>query len=253
MTPDDVRRYATGPTVGLAIGYAQANLIAVPFDWAYEMLLFTQRNPKPCPVLDVTDPGCPHTVLAPGADLRTALPRYRVWEYGALAAEPANATAFWREDLVAFLLGCSFTFDGALAGVGVPLRHVEQGRNVAMYVTDRECQPAGRLHGPMVVSMRMIPADLVDRAVRVSARMPAVHGSPVHVGDPAALGIDDLSNPDFGDPVESEIGDVPVFWACGVTPQTVLMDSKPPFAITHAPGHMFVTDVLDVEYQIVCP
>jgi uncharacterized protein YcsI (UPF0317 family) len=251
MTPDDVRRCATGPTTGLASGFAQANLIAVPFDWAYEMLLFTQRNPKPCPVLDVTDPGSPHTVLAPGADLRTAIPRYRVWQEGELVDEPTDATPHWREDLVAFLVGCSFTFESALVRAGVPLRHVDQGRNVAMYVTDRECRPAGRLHGPMVVSMRMVPAGLVDRAVRVSARMPAVHGSPVHIGDPAALGIADLSTPDFGDPVVAEDGDVPVFWACGVTPQAVLMASKPPFAITHAPGHMFVTDVLDSEYQLV--
>lgn len=248
MTPEDVRRHETGPTAGLAKGYTQANLIAVPADWAYEMLLFAQRNPKPCPVLDVTDTGSPHTALAPGADLRTAIPRYRVWRDGALVDEPREVTGHWREDLVAFLIGCSFTFESALADAGVPLRHVEQGRNVAMFVTDRACRPAGRLHGPMVVSLRMIPAPLVDLAVRISARMPAVHGGPVHVGDPAALGIADLSTPDFGDPVECEPGDVPVFWACGVTPQAVLMTSRPPFAITHAPGHMLVTDVLDTDY-----
>ena len=250
MTPEDVRRHATGPTAGLASGYAQANLIAVPLDWAYEMLLFAQRNPKPCPVLDVTDPGSPYTVLAEGADLRTSIPRYRVWRDGVLVDEPGDATSCWREDLVAFLIGCSFTFENGLARAGIPLRHLEQGRNVAMYVTDRECRPAGRLHGPMVVSMRMVPAPLVDRAVRISARMPAVHGAPVHIGDPAALGIADLSTPDFGDPVDGEPGDVPMFWACGVTPQAALMASTPPFAITHAPGHMFVTDVLDAEYQI---
>ncbi len=247
--PEDVRTHATGPTAGLAPGYAQANLIAVPEDWAYEMLLFAQRNPKPCPVLDVTDTGSPHTVLAPGADLRTAIPRYRVWRDDELADEPTDATGHWRDDLVAFLIGCSFTFESALAGAGVPLRHVARGRNVAMYVTDRECRPAGRLHGPLVVSMRQIPAELVDTAVAVSEKMPAVHGAPVHVGDPAALGITDLSTPDFGDPVEPEPGDVPVFWACGVTPQAALMASKPPFAITHAPGHMLVTDVPDTEYR----
>jgi uncharacterized protein YcsI (UPF0317 family) len=195
----------------------------------------------------VTDPGSPRTVLAPGADLRTAVPRYRVWHDGELAAEPADATAHWRDDLVAFLIGCSFTFESALAAAGVPLRH---GRNVPMYVTNRECRPAGRLHGPLVVSLRMLPADMVDTAVRVSGLMPAVHGAPVHVGDPAALGIADPSVPDFGDPPVAEPGDVPVFWACGVTPQAVLMASRPPFAITHAPGHMFVTDVPDTEYRI---
>jgi uncharacterized protein YcsI (UPF0317 family) len=250
VTPEDVRRDASGPTTGLAVGYAQANLIAVPADWAYDMLLFAQRNPKPCPVLDVTDSGSPRTVLAPGADLRTDLPRYRVWRDGDLVAEPVDASPYWRADLVAFLIGCSFTFEGALARAGVPLRHVEQGRNVAMYVTGTRCRPAGRLHGPLVVSMRMIPAGLVDTAVRVSGLMPAVHGAPVHVGDPAGLGIDDLAQPAFGDPVDAEPGDVPVFWACGVTPQEALRASRPPFAITHAPGHMFVTDVPDTEYAV---
>ncbi|HWO64805.1 MAG TPA: putative hydro-lyase [Umezawaea sp.] len=250
MTPDEVRARANGPTSGLAPGFAQANLIAVPEDWAYEVLLFTQRNPKPCPVLDVTDAGSGRTVLAPGADLRTAIPRYRVWRDGELVDEPADATPFWRDDLVSFLIGCSFTFEGALVAAGVPLRHVDQGRNVSMFVTNRECRAAGRVHGPMVVSLRWIPADLVETARRVSALMPAVHGAPVHVGDPAELGIADPSTPDFGDAVVPEEGDVPVFWACGVTPQAALMASKPPFAITHAPGHMFVTDVPDSTYRV---
>jgi uncharacterized protein YcsI (UPF0317 family) len=196
MRPADVRQRVTGPTAGLAPGYTQANLIAVPTDWAYDMLLFAQRNPKPCPVLDVTDPGSPVTVLAPDADLRTDVPRYRVWREGVLTDAPTDATPYWRDDLVAFLIGCSFTFEAALVAAGVPLRH---GRNVPMYVTDRECRPAGRLHGPMVVSLRMVPAAMVDTAVRVSGLMPAVHGAPVHVGDPAGLGIADLGAPDFGD------------------------------------------------------
>jgi uncharacterized protein YcsI (UPF0317 family) len=248
MTPAEVRTRATGPTAGLAPGYTQANLIAVPLDWAYDMLLFAQRNPKPCPVLDVTDTGSPRTALADGADLRTDVPRYRIWRDGALVDTPTDATPYWRDDLVAFLIGCSFTFESALAAAGVPLRH---GRNVPMYVTDRECRPAGRLHGPMVVSLRMIPAALVDTAVRVTALMPAVHGAPVHIGNPHELGITDLDSPDFGDPPVGEPGDVPVFWACGVTPQAVLMRTRPPFAITHAPGHMFVTDVRDAEYQLL--
>jgi uncharacterized protein YcsI (UPF0317 family) len=250
VTPDEVRARCGGPTSGLAPGFAQANLIAVPEDWAYDVLLFTQRNPKPCPVLDVTDAGDHRTVLAPGADLRTAIPRYRVWRDGELVDEPADATPFWRDDLVSFLIGCSFTFEGALVAAGVPLRHVDQERNVSMFVTNRECRAADRMHGPMVVSLRWIPADLVDTAARVSGLMPAVHGAPVHAGDPAELGIADLSTPDFGDAVVPEEGDVPVFWACGVTPQAALMASKPPFAITHAPGHMFVTDVPDSTYRV---
>ncbi len=238
------------PTTGWAPGFTQTNLIAVPEDWAYDVLLFCQRNPRPCPVLDVSDPGDPSTRLAPDADLRTDLPRYRVWQNGALSGEITDASGLWRSDMVAFSIGCSFTFEAALAAEGVPLRHVDQGRNVAMYVTNRECVPAGRLHGPMVVSMRQIPEDRVDDVVRVTRGMPAVHGAPVHVGDPAALGITDLGKPDFGDPVDAEPGDVPVFWACGVTPQAALMASRPPFAITHAPGHMFVTDKLDSEFRV---
>jgi uncharacterized protein YcsI (UPF0317 family) len=238
------------PTAGWSVGHAQANLIAVPRDWAYDVLLFCQRNPKPCPVLDVTDAGSWTTALAPDADLRTDLPRYRVWEHGELVAEPADARPYWRDDLVTFLIGCSFTFETGLAEAGVPLRHVDQGRNVAMYVTDRACRPAGRLHGPMVVSMRQIPAGLVETARRVSGLMPAVHGAPVHIGDPTALGIADLDRPDFGDPVVAEAGDVPVFWACGVTPQAALMASRPPFALTHSPGYMFLTDVPDQEYRV---
>lgn len=250
MTPADLRRTTSGPTAGLAPGYAQANLVAVPADWAYDVLLFTQRNPKPCPVLDVTDPGDRATVLAPDADLARDVPRYRIWEHGELSAEPTDATDHWRDDLVAFLIGCSFTFESALTRAGVPLRYVDQGRNVPMYVTDRECRPAGRIHGPLVVSMRYVPADLVPTAHATTARMPAVHGAPVHAGDPGELGIKDLDHPDFGDPTTPEPGDVPVFWACGVTPQAAVMASKPPFAITHAPGHMFITDIRDDDYTI---
>jgi uncharacterized protein YcsI (UPF0317 family) len=237
-------------TTGWCAGVTQANLIAVPADWAYDVLLFCQRNPKPCPVLDVSDPGMPRTVLAANADLRTDLPRYRVWRGGDLVEEPTDVSALWRDDLVAFLIGCSFTFERALTAAGVPLRHVVEGRNVAMYRTTRECRPSGRLHGPLVVSMRLIPDELVETAVDVTARMPAVHGAPVHIGDPAALGITDLGRPDFGDAPEPRPGETPVFWACGVTPQAALMASRPPFAITHAPGHMFITDTPEDEYRI---
>jgi uncharacterized protein YcsI (UPF0317 family) len=230
----------------MAPGHTQANLIAVPADWAYDVLLFAQRNPKPCPVLDVTEPGDPRTVLAPDADLRTDLPAYRVWVDGSLAAECPEVTEFWRPDLVAVLIGCSFTFESALMAAGVPLR----GSTVPMYVTNRPCRPTPRLRGPLVVSMRPIPADLVPTAVEVTRLMPAVHGAPVHVGDPSQLGIANLDRPDFGVPVEVRDGELPVFWACGVTPQAAVMASRPPFAITHAPGHMFIADVLDSDYRI---
>ena len=237
------------PSSGWAPGYTQANLVVLPRDWAWDMLLFGQRNPRPVPLLDVGDTGSWRTVLAPDADLRTDLPRYRVWRDGELAGEPTDVTDLWSEDLVAFLIGCSFSFETALLDAGVPVRNIEQGRNVSMYRTDRACRPAGRLSGPLVVSMRPVPGALVATAVQVTARMPQVHGAPVHVGAPAALGIADLARPDFGDPVRFEDGDVPVFWACGVTPQAALMASRPPFAITHAPGHMFVTDVPDTVHR----
>ncbi|MFC4495738.1 putative hydro-lyase [Streptomyces ovatisporus] len=244
------RAGSTAPTSGWAPGCTQVNIISVPRDWAYDVLLFCQRNPRPCPVLDVTDPGETSTVLAPGADLRTDLPAYRVWEDGELVEEPEEVTGRWRNDLVTFLIGCSFTFEWALAGAGVPLRHLEQERNVPMYVTDRPCRPAGQMHGPMVVSMRPVPEELVGTAARITGRMPAVHGAPVHSGDPSRIGIADLGSPDFGDAVDARPGDVPVFWACGVTPQAAVMASRPPFAITHAPGRMFITDVRDERYLV---
>ncbi|MFE7654419.1 putative hydro-lyase [Streptomyces bottropensis] len=245
------RSGVAGSTAGVAAGHTQANLISVPADWAYDMLLFCQRNPKPCPVLDVTDAGAWTTPLAPGADLRTDLPRYRVWEHGELVAEPTDVVDVWREDLVSFLIGCSFTFESALTGAGVPMRHIEQGRNVSMYVTDRRCRPAGRMRGPMVVSMRPVPPEHLATAIRESSLLPAVHGGPVHCGDPAGLGIADLSRPDFGDPVDAEPDDIPVFWACGVTPQAAVTASRPPFAITHAPGQMFLTDARDEQYRVL--
>jgi uncharacterized protein YcsI (UPF0317 family) len=237
------------PSSGWSAGFTQANMVVLPKDWAFDMLLFAQRNPRPVPLLDVSDPGSFRTALAPDADLRTDLPRYRVWRDGELVDEPTDVTDLWTDDLVTFLIGCSFSFERALMDAGVPVRNIEQGRNVSMYRTNVDCRPAGRLSGPLVVSMRPVPGPLVVAAVQVTSRMPDVHGAPVHVGSPASLGIDDLSRPDFGDPLEIAEDDVPVFWACGVTPQAALMASKPPFAITHAPGHMFVTDVPDSVYR----
>ena len=242
------RRFREGlvtPTAGWSAGYAQANLIAVPREYAFDLLLFAQRNPKPCPILDVLEPGQYTGPLLEGGDIRTDIPAYRIYRDGVLTDEVADATAHWRDDLVAFLVGCSFSFEDALLEAGVPVRHIEEGRNVPMYRTNRPCRPAGRMRGPLVVSMRPIPAEQVADAVRVTSRYPGVHGAPVHVGDPAALGITDLARPGVAEVGTIRAGEIPVFWACGVTPQAAVMESKPPLAIGHAPGHMLVTDLRD--------
>jgi uncharacterized protein YcsI (UPF0317 family) len=242
----------TRPTAGLAPGRTQANLVVLPEADAFDFMRFCLRNPKPCPLLEVTDPGSPEPAeTAPGADLRTDVPRYRVYRDGELAAEPADVRDEWRDDLVAFLIGCSFTFERALLAQGLPVRHLEQGCNVPMYRTARECTPAGRFAGPLVVSMRPMTPEQAIRATQVTSRYPSVHGAPVHVGDPAALGISDLGAPDYGDPVEIRDGEVPVFWACGVTPQAVAVASRPALMITHAPGHMFLTDVEDAQLAVL--
>ena len=236
------------PTAGLAPGFVQANLVILPRDLAFDFLLFAQRNPKPCPVIEVTDVGSSEPKLsAPGADLRTDVPRYCVYRDGALASEVTDLRSVWRDDFVSFLLGCSFTFESALLQAGVPVRHIEEGRNVPMFITSIPCAPAGVFRGPLVVTMRPIPAPLVARAVQISGRYPGVHGAPVHLGDPATIGIRDLRAPDFGDAVTIRPGEVPVFWACGVTPQAVAMQAKPPLMLTHAPGHMFITDLRNEE------
>jgi uncharacterized protein YcsI (UPF0317 family) len=255
MSGADIRQHARsgaldGPTAGMALGYVQANLVVVRKELAFDFLLFCQRNPKPCPLLDITELGSPEPrLVAPGADLRTDLPRYRVYEKGKLIDEPGDLEARWEDNLVAFLLGCSFTFEGALINAGVPVRHLETGCNVPMYLTNRLCRPAGVFKGPMVVSMRPLTPELTVKAIEICGRFPRAHGSPIHFGDPQALGIRDLATPDFGDPVEMRPGEVPVFWACGVTPQAVAMEARPDLLITHKPGHMFVTDLRDFELE----
>jgi uncharacterized protein YcsI (UPF0317 family) len=239
-----------GPTPGVALGYVQANLVVVPKEFAFDFLLFCQRNPKPCPLLDVTEPGDPEPKgVAPGADLRTDLPAYRVWRDGRLADEPTDVRRAWRDDFVSFVIGCSFTFENALLEARLPVRHIEQGLNVPMYNTSRPCRPAGRFSGPLVVSMRPMAPEQAVAATRVCARFPRAHGVPVHLGDPAAIGIRDLARPDYGDAVEIRPGEMPVFWACGVTPQAALMRARLPIAITHKPGHMFLTDLRDAELE----
>lgn len=238
------------PTPGFSAGYAQANLITLQKEDAFDFLIFAQRNPKSCPLLGVLEPGDTSSDLLVGGDIRTDIPGYRVFRDGVLTEELTEVAGLWRDDLVSFIIGCSFTFETALLDNGVPVAHIDQGRNVPMYRTNVPTTPAGKFHGPMVVSMRPIPANQVADAVRITSRYPSVHGAPVHVGDPAAIGIDDLAHPDFGDAVDIAPGTVPVFWACGVTPQSVVMSSKPELAITHAPGYMLVTDARDLWYQV---
>ncbi len=256
-TPRDVReliRSGTwrGVTSGIAPGYVQANLAILPRELAFDFLLFCQRNPKPCPVLEVMEPGRIEPALtAPGADIRTDIPGYRVYENGRLVAEVESLLTYWRDDLVSFLLGCSFSFEAAMIDAGIPLRHQDNGGNVAMYVTSMPTTPAGVFSGPMVVSMRPIKREQIVRAVQVTSRFPATHGAPVHIGDPAGIGISDLDNPDFGDPVEVRAGEEPVFWACGVTPQAVALNCKPSLMITHSPGRMFITDQRDADYAVL--
>lgn len=236
----------THHTSGLADDHVQGNVVILPEAQANDFLRYCQRNPKPCPLLAVSEPG--HALLPTlGKDINicTDVPRYRVWRDGELVEEPCDITGLWRNDLVTFVIGCSFSFEQALMQAGLPLRHVQQGRNVAMYRTNIATQPAGVFHGPMVVSMRPMKAAAVIRAVQVTSRFPDVHGAPVHIGDPSLIGIADLSAPDYGDAVEVMPDELPVFWACGVTPQAAIRQARPAFCITHAPGAMLITDLLN--------
>ena len=240
----------TGQTSGLCNGYAQANLVTLPRDIAYDFLLFTQRNPRPCPLLEVSDTGSRLLQqIAPGADIATDLPKYRIYEHGVLTGEYTDVVKFWRKDFVSFLIGCSFSFEGELLAADVPVRHIEEGKNVPMYNTNIPCKPAGIFHGNLVVSMRPIPYELIPKAVLITGQMPKVHGAPIQIGAPEAIGITDLEHPDYGEMVTIRPGEVPVFWPCGVTPQNIIMSSRPEFVITHAPGHMLITDVKNVNLK----
>ncbi len=234
----------TGPTSGLAPGNVQANLVILPRELANDFLRFAQANPRPCPVLAVSEPGDPgFPTLARDFDVRTDVPRYRVWRDGELVEEPTDVRHVWRDDLVSFAIGCSFSFEEALIEDGIEVRHIACGSNVPMYRTSIACVPAGVFHGPLVVSMRPLrPADAI-RAVQITSRFPSVHGAPVHLGLPGQIGIKDLGKPDYGDAVPVHPDELPVFWACGVTPQAAIAAVKPPFCITHAPGAMMITDL----------
>jgi uncharacterized protein YcsI (UPF0317 family) len=240
-----IRRGAfVGQTSGLAPGNVQANLVILPKALAHDFLRFAQANPKPCPVLAVTEPGDPRLpTLGEDLDLRSDLPRYRVWRNGELVEEPTDISHVWRDDLVGFAIGCSFSFEEALVEDGIEVRHIARGCNVPMYRTNIPCVSAGVFKGPLVVSMRpMKPADAI-RAVQITSRFPSVHGAPVHLGMPEAIGIKDIAMPDYGDAVPVNSGELPVFWACGVTPQAVIAEARPEFCITHSPGCMLITDL----------
>lgn len=233
-------------TSGLADEHVQGNLVVLPKAYADDFLLYCQRNPKPCPVLAVSNMGARDLpTLGADIDIATDLPRYRVWRHGELVDQPTDVSALWRDDLVSFVIGCSFSFEQALMDAGLPLRHVQQGLNVAMYRTNMPTAAAGPFSGPMVVSMRPMKAADAIRAVQITSRFPNVHGAPVHIGDPALIGIADLSRPDYGDAVDVMPDELPVFWACGVTPQAAIQQARPEFCITHAPGAMLITDLLN--------
>ena len=256
-TPKEMRKLIckqeiTGPTSGMSKGFTQANLVILKKEHAFDFLLFCQRNPKSCPLLDVTEPGSFHpSKIAKEADLRKDIPKYRIYKDGIYTEEVTDITEYWEEDMVGFLLGCSFTFETPMLESGIPIRHIEENCNVPMFKTNIACDKAGIFEGPTVVSMRpMTPKDAI-RAIQITTNLPDVHGAPIHIGDPSKIGIGDIFKPDFGDAVTIKEGEIPVFWACGVTPQAVAMESKPSIMITHAPGHMFISDVRDRELSIL--
>ena len=248
-TPHEIRRLArtgklTGPTGGLAPGHLQANLAMVPRVVADDFQAFCEGNPKPCPLLEMTEPGSFQLLkLASGVDLRTDLPKYRVYQKGALVEEPVEITGWWRDDLVSFLLGCSFSFEEAMLRSSLPVRHIEEGRNIPMYLTNIPCKPAGIFRGNTVVSMRPLKPTQVKQVVDLTSRYSFAHGAPLQIGDPMAIGIHSLDHPDFGESVTIYPDEVPVFWACGVTSQIAILEAKIELAITHNPGSMFVSDI----------
>jgi uncharacterized protein YcsI (UPF0317 family) len=236
----------SGHTSGLADGHVQGNVVILPEALANDFLLYCQRNPKPCPLLAVSEPGqAKLPELGNDIDICTDVPRYRVWRDGAMIEEPTDISHLWRKDLVTFVIGCSFSFEQALMDAGLRIAHIEQNVNVPMFRTNIATHAAGVFHGPLVVTMRPFKAQDAIRAIQITSRFPDVHGAPVHMGDPAQIGITDLSKPDYGDAVKVQPDEIPVFWACGVTPQAAITQAKPAFCITHAPGAMLITDLLN--------
>ena len=239
------------PTSGVASGYVQANLVMLPEAQAFNFLLFCVRNPKPCPILDVLEPGVFEPKIAPSADLRTDLPRYNIFENSQLKEEVQDVVKYFRDDMVSFLLGCSFSFENAMQAAGLPIRNIEQGKNVSMYITNRPCISAGPFSANLVVSMRPLTPEQAVRAVQVTTRFHLTHGAPVHMGSPEEIGIKDINQPDFGDAVTIRPGEIPVFWACGVTSALAVTSTPLPLVMTHAPGHMFVSDLKDEDLTLL--
>jgi uncharacterized protein YcsI (UPF0317 family) len=241
----------SGPTSGMAPERVQGNVVILPRGLAADFLRFCQGNPKPCPLIGVSEAGDPALpMLGEGIDIRTDVPRYRVFRHGRCVEEPTDILGWWRDDLVAFVLGCSLSFEQALLGAGLRVKHIETGTAVPMYATSIQTQPAGAFRGPMVVSMRPYRPAQAIRAIQITSRFPTMHGAPVHLGMPEAIGIRDLAQPDFGSPVEVLPEELPVFWACGVTPQAVVEAAKLEFCITHYPGAMLITDLRNAEIAL---
>jgi uncharacterized protein YcsI (UPF0317 family) len=256
MTPTEFRKKVRNneyqkPTAGMCPGYAQTNLIFLPWEDAYDFLLFAQRNPKPIPILEVTEVGSRELqTLGNDIDVATDFPKYRIYRNGKMIDEYLSVVDFWREDLVSFLIGCSFSFEDLLVDAGIEIRHITEKANVPMFNTNIPLKQAGKFSGNMVVSMRPIKSSQIATAVNVTNRLPGVHGAPIQIGNPAEIGIYDLANPDYGDAVTINENEIPVFWACGVTPQAAVMASKPKFAITHSPGHMLITNVSNKDLSV---
>jgi len=256
MTPTEFRKKVRNneyqkPTAGMCPGYAQTNLIVLPWEDAYDFLLFAQRNPKPIPILEVTEVGSRELqTLGNDIDVATDFPKYRIYRNGKMVDEYLSVVDFWREDLVSFLIGCSFSFEDLLVDAGIEIRHITEKANVPMFNTNIPLKQAGKFSGNMVVSMRPIKSSQIATAVNVTNRLPGVHGAPIQIGNPAEIGIYDLANPDYGDAVTINENEIPVFWACGVTPQAAVMASKPKFAITHSPGHMLITNISNKDLSV---
>lgn len=252
MTPEEAWKLIRDgeidrPTAGMCAGYAQANLVILPKQYADDFAEYARKNPKPCPILEVIEGTPAIHDMGEGANVVTDIPRYFVYKDGVRVEEIQDATPYWKDDSVAFLIGCSFSFEEALMRAGIEVRHIAMGCNVPMYKTNIQCEPAGVFRGPMVVSMRPMTPEQAQKAKEITDRFPNVHGGPVQIGDPEAIGIKDINHPDYGDAVEIREGEVPVFWACGVTPQAAVEQAKLPVVVTHAPGHMFITNVMNTE------
>lgn len=252
MSPLEVRkRIRTGevtiPTAGMCAGYAQANLVILPGDYAADFKAFAEKNPFPCPVLEIVS-GTPATKdMATDGNIVTDIPEYFIYRDGVMVERCNDASKYWEDGFVGFLIGCSFSFEEALMKAGIEVRHIATGRNVPMYKTNIMCEEAGPFKGPMVCSMRPMTPENAQKAYDITKQYPNVHGAPVHMGDPAVIGVADIMKPDYGEAVEIYEGEIPVFWPCGVTPQAAIENAKPPIVITHSPGHMFITDILNID------